>query len=58
MNAEADEFVQRLNNQFADPSGGAGATADPGRDALDHIGADSESTRLDPEPVTVEAERA
>ena len=34
--ADADGFVQRLNDRFTDPSGGEGATADSVQDLLGH----------------------
>ena len=57
VTADADQFVQRLNNQFADPSGGADTAGELGDATLGHLEPDSETTRVDPSPATVEAER-
>ena len=57
--ADADRFVQRLNDRFTDPSGGANVAADSGEDPFDLIDSepDTEDSRAAPLPVAADAER-
>ena len=59
VNADADRFVQHLNDRFTDPSGGAGADAIAHEDthSLSSPGPDLRPSRADRLPVAAEPER-
>ena len=56
--ADADQFVQRLNDRFTDPSGGASLADDSGGHRLDLVDSESivENSRFDPLPVAADTE--
>ena len=58
--ADADRFVQRLNDRFADPSGGTRAAADSSEALAGVVESkpDGGASRTDPPPVAIGAERA
>ena len=60
VTADADRFVQRLNDRFADPSGGTRAAADSSeaRAGVVESKPDGGASRTDPPPVAIGAERA
>lgn len=57
--ADADRFVQQLNDRFTDPSGGAGQDAGPDEHTVGAAASESEveDTRTDPLPMTTAADR-
>jgi hypothetical protein len=57
--AAADQFVQRLNDRFTDPSGGANAAAGSARDLFDPMESESmiEDPWADTPQVAVDTER-
>ena len=57
--ADADRFVQHLNDRFTDPSGGERLADDSGSHRLDLVDSESitEGSRLDPLPVVADTER-
>ena len=56
---DADRFVQRLNDRFTDPSGGAGGDTESGDDpfGLTDSGLEVEPSRAELRPVAADAER-
>ena len=56
--ADADRFVQHLNNRFTDPSGETEAVTAETRPRFLESMEDTEISRLEPDPVTSGAERA
>ena len=58
--ADADRYVQRLNDRFTDPSGGAGAPTESGGDRSGLIASESgtEISLTNPQPIVAERERA
>ena len=57
--ADADRFVQRLNDRFTDPSGGASVAAGAGEEPSDPMESESmdAGTRADPPPVVADTVR-
>ena len=57
VTADADRFVQHLNNRFTDPSGDTDTPTEGSRPGLLESIPDSDVSRLEPDPVTSGAER-